>query len=191
MLDQKVGVDPAGSADWQAGTVVWSPGRQQYDFFGWFEVEAAAQSPTMTLFVHSRPAYAVKHNDVYWDDAELVLASPSIIPAAGIMSLADVDEPRSVDYVVKIYWIGDPEIDWQAALDPAGTLHPTLSSLSGAAGEDLIVTIDSTGLALGTYSTTLTLTANPSVPGSPYDLPIQLIVVDELYQAFLPVALRP
>lgn len=72
-LYQKVGLDPTGGDDWQSNNIIWSGERMQYDTYGLFEISATAQAPTMTVYVYSRPNFAVKHNDVYWDDAKLVL----------------------------------------------------------------------------------------------------------------------
>jgi hypothetical protein len=70
-LVQKIGIDPTGGTNWQSSAIVWSGEREQYDVYGLFEVEAVAQASAVTVFVYSQPSWAVKHNDVYWDDARL------------------------------------------------------------------------------------------------------------------------
>jgi hypothetical protein len=185
LLIQKVGIDPTGGDDWQSANIIWGAERLQYDIYGLFEIAATAQAPTMTLFVYSQPAFPVKHNDVYWDDAELISLNPPVTPLA-ITLFTDVDAPQTADYTVNIIWTGDPTIQWNAALDPAGTVIPNLSSTNGLAGDPLLVTLNSSGFSTGVYTTTLTLTANPAVPGSPVSIPITLIVAEEISAVYMP-----
>ncbi|MFZ0548341.1 MAG: hypothetical protein WAM60_23035 [Candidatus Promineifilaceae bacterium] len=189
-LYQKVGIDPTGGDDWQSSNIIWSAERLQYDTYGLFEVSATAQSSTMTVYVYSRPNYAVKHNDVYWDDAQLLsLDTPPVIPLA-ITLLTNADAPQIEDYTVYINWLGDPGTEWHAALDPAGTVTPILSSDSGMDGDPLIVTLDTDGFSTGTYATTLTVTADPAVPNSPVSIPVTLIVAEEISTNYMPMVLN-
>jgi len=189
-LYQKVGIDPTGGTDWQSSNVIWGEARMQYDQFGLFTVEAVAQANTITVFLHSRPNIPVKHNDVYWDDATLSRADYlQVQPASGIGVLLDVDEPKSVKRIVTIDLT--PGLTWTAALDPAGTLKPTLGATSGQAGQNLEVTINSQGLATGTYSTMLTIHAAEGVPGSPATIPITLWVAADVGELYLPAVLNP
>jgi hypothetical protein len=53
--------------------VVWSQGWHIYNgFVQPVTAEATAQSGTVTVFLRSRTKWPFKHNDAYWDDAELV-----------------------------------------------------------------------------------------------------------------------
>lgn len=73
-LHQKVGIDPTGGTDWLSPHIVWSDpglGRIQSDLYGEFVTTAVAQNNIITIFLYSQPRWAVKHNDVYWDDARL------------------------------------------------------------------------------------------------------------------------
>ena len=72
-VTMKVGIDPLGGSNPFAGSVVWSGSAQPYDAYQLFEVEASAQGETVTVFMWSQPTEARKHNDVYWDDASLVV----------------------------------------------------------------------------------------------------------------------
>jgi hypothetical protein len=188
-LYQKVGLDPTGGDDWQSSTIVWNTERLQYDIYGLFEISATAQSPTMTVFIYSRPNFPVKHNDVYWDDAGLVSLALPVDPLA-ITLIADIDAPQSASYDVNIHWTGDPTVQWNAMLDPAGTVTPVLSSNNGLAGQPLMVTVDSSGFLTGSYTTTLILTANPAVPSSPVSIPITLIVAEDISAVYMPVLLK-
>lgn len=74
-------------------------------------------------------------------------------------------------------------------LDPTGTVTPLLSGSSGQAGQPLHVTLDSTGFPVGTYTTSLTLSANPAVPNSPVTIPITMIIAEEVSAVYLPLLL--
>jgi LysM repeat protein len=69
----RVGIDPTGNWDAFAGTVVWSGTYAFFDSWGQLAVEAKAQNNVITVFLRAEPNFPVKHNDIYWDDAQLVL----------------------------------------------------------------------------------------------------------------------
>lgn len=82
-----VGIDPTGGTDWSAPTVVRSPEGNAYDQWTLFQVEATAQSSTVTVFIHTRADWTDRipriNNDVYIDDASLVAigqATPTPLP---------------------------------------------------------------------------------------------------------------
>ena len=95
-MHMKVGIDPFGGDDPWSPNVVWSPERDTYDVWGYYEVRAVAQSDKVTVFTHSMPDKGMKHNDVYVDDAELVVvaggattfspppAAPNNVPAPAV-----------------------------------------------------------------------------------------------------------
>jgi hypothetical protein len=65
----KVGIDPCGGENPWGPNVVWGSEHDSYDQFGYYEVRATAQCDKVTVFTHSMPAKAMKHNDIYVDDA--------------------------------------------------------------------------------------------------------------------------
>lgn len=69
----KVGIDPTGGTNPQAAAVVWSQERFVYDNFEEFSVEAVAEAERVTVFTYSSNAYPVGTNNVYWDDAALII----------------------------------------------------------------------------------------------------------------------
>jgi len=76
-----VGIDPTGGVDPHSPNVIWSGGKHCYNGYVTLrEVEAVAENDIVTVFLHSRTIMPFKHNDVYWDDAWLVV-------------LGDVPEP--------------------------------------------------------------------------------------------------
>lgn len=72
-MHMRVGIDPTGGDDPWSPNVVWSPEHDSYDNFGYYEVRAVAQADKVTVYTHSMPEKGMKHNDVYVDDAELVV----------------------------------------------------------------------------------------------------------------------
>lgn len=187
ILQQRIGLDPTGGTDWQSGNIIWGTARTQYDLYGLFEVSATANASTMTLFVYSQPAYAVKHNDVYWDDARLSTQEELVITVDPSQAtfVADVDTPQTVSRAIQITANGS--LTWNATIEPGGTLTPQLSATSGTTGTDLTITIDSTPYGLGTYTANLTLTTDPPALGSPLTIPLTLIVLPDLQEGYLPI----
>lgn len=88
-VNMRIGIDPAGGTNPYSPAIVWSDYKQPYDAYQQFTVEAQAQGSTVTVFTISAPDEARKHNDIYWDDAELVVtgagaaAAPTAAPATG------------------------------------------------------------------------------------------------------------
>jgi len=75
----RIGIDPTGGANPFSPDIVWSPEREAFDRWVEFSVEAVAKNDTVTVFTHSRPdwSWARLNNDVYLDDASLVVLSGS------------------------------------------------------------------------------------------------------------------
>ena len=192
-LLQKVGIDPSGGTSWESSNIIWSSPKEQYNEYGQFYVCGTAQTNELTVFVFSEPIWAAKHNDVYWDDAELVVYEPElIIPQIdGISFVTDVDIPRTLSQEVVIEIPDDPWVSWSAAIANGGTLVPTLSATNGVAGDDIMVTVDSTGLGIGTHTADLIITSTPHLAGSPATVPVSLIVVQELHTTDLPYLTAP
>ncbi|HLB50398.1 MAG TPA: LysM domain-containing protein [Anaerolineales bacterium] len=83
-MNLKVGIDPYGGADPFSPKIVWSKPWDSYDVYSQFSVEAVAQSNAVTVFTYSRPIYPLQHNDMYVDDAALVVVgSGAVAPAPG------------------------------------------------------------------------------------------------------------
>lgn len=72
-MHMKVGIDPTGGTNPWAASVVWGAEQDSYDQFGQYTVEAVARSSSVTVFTYSQPVYPLQHNDVYVDDASLVV----------------------------------------------------------------------------------------------------------------------
>lgn len=76
----RVGIDPKGGTDPFSASVVWSPEGDPVDAWQLFQVEAVAQASQLTVFVYSNPEFRNRNNDVYVDDASLVMVAPPPTP---------------------------------------------------------------------------------------------------------------
>jgi len=76
----RIGIDTKGGGDVFSPAIVWSPEQNAYDAWHHFEVEAVAQSSTVTVYVYSYPNYRSQDNNVYVDDASLVVVAPPPAP---------------------------------------------------------------------------------------------------------------
>jgi len=74
----RVGIDPYGGDNPFSPNVVWAPEKEAFDQWVEFAVETQARADTVTVFTHSRPdwGWARVSNDVYLDDASLVVVQP-------------------------------------------------------------------------------------------------------------------
>ena len=72
-MHMKIGIDPTGGTDPWSKDIIWSPEKDVYDKFEQYDVQAVARSNKITIFTHSRPENPMEHNDVYLDDAELIV----------------------------------------------------------------------------------------------------------------------
>jgi LysM repeat protein len=91
----RVGIDPLGGTDPFTQTVAWSVEQPAWDKFVQYQVETVAISDTVTVFTHSRPEWdwARNNNDVYLDDASLVIVGAHTTPTA-IITLTLQTTPR-------------------------------------------------------------------------------------------------
>ncbi len=187
-LYQRIGIDPTGGTDWQSPNIIWGEMRQQYDEFGLFSVEATAQAETITVFTWSKAWIPAKHNDVYWDDATLTLTQYGQVSTNNITAIVDVDEPKTITQTIQIEVAGG--VTWTVSLDPTGTITPTLTQAQGTETTNVGVAFNTNDLSLGTFSNTITITFNPTLPNSPIEIPLTVIVVPEVESLFLPTIIK-
>ncbi len=69
----RVGIDPTGDTNWESGSVVWSDYFNPLDQWQIACVEAVADSEIITVFLWASPNGPRQNQDVYWDDATLVV----------------------------------------------------------------------------------------------------------------------
>ncbi len=132
----QVGIDPTGQWDAWSGSVIWSGSYAFYDSWRQLAVEAVAQNNVITVFMRSNPAFPVKHNDMYWDDAVLIAVgtggepSPptatSVAPAPATATSAIPPSPTAT--------CAPAPSDWVTYYVQRGD---TLYSLAGATGTTL------------------------------------------------------
>ena len=75
-----IGIDPTAGIDGSSPNVVWSAPVKEYNQWVQLQVTAVARSATVTVFTRGAPLYRVKHNDSYWDDANVVASAPPSPP---------------------------------------------------------------------------------------------------------------
>jgi LysM repeat protein len=83
-VDMWVGIDPQGGTDPFSSNITWSDPVRRYDEWFLMSVEATAATSAVTVFVRSEPQYPVKHNDIYVDDALLVVIGQGTVPTAAV-----------------------------------------------------------------------------------------------------------
>jgi len=77
----RVGIDPTGGTDPFADTVVWGEGRHIYNAHAEVRSNSVVSvAGAVTVFLRSTTRWPFKHNDAYWDDAELVVVGGSPQP---------------------------------------------------------------------------------------------------------------
>jgi hypothetical protein len=69
----RVGIDPKGGIDPFSGEIIWSPYFNPLDQYQVACVEAVAQSDLVTVYLWASPDGPRQNQDVYWDDASLVI----------------------------------------------------------------------------------------------------------------------
>lgn len=82
-MGMRIGIDPFGGTNPFSANIQWTPVNDVYDTWGFYAIEAVAQNSTVTVFTRSAPHYGLQHNDIYLDDASLVVvgSSPANNPA--------------------------------------------------------------------------------------------------------------
>jgi len=111
----RIGIDPTGGTVPTSTHIVWSPEAPAFDQWTYFGVQARALSSTITVWTHSRPEwdFARANNDVYLDDANLVVVGPPaefwIQPAQPELGqLTSVRVRSEVDHADVALTIADP-----------------------------------------------------------------------------------
>lgn len=181
---QRVGIDPTGGTNWQSEDILWGATRVQSDFYEPFVVTATAQTNTITIYAYSHPEWAVKHNDAYWDDAYLGEVEP-VLPEGDLTLTVTPDTPLVRTVTVNPNWLCDPGTSWEVIVEPDGPFAPSVSTTSGATGEELVVTFGAVGLSRGVYEATLQF-SSPDTEESLPAIPVTIDVQMDLVHLFLP-----
>lgn len=162
----RIGIDPTGGTVPTSTNVIWSAEAHAFDQWTAFSVQAQAVSNTVTVFTHSRPEWdwARKNNDIYLDDASLVVLGP---PA----DLLSVEPPQ-------------PELGQLTTVRLTRSLSDSLAALAIADPHALPVTPTVAGVETWqftpTVSGTYTLTLSTSVYSTPVTSTVQAIAAAHL-----------
>lgn len=81
-MAMRIGIDPTGGTNPWAGSVVWSGWGNPLDAWAYFAVETTAQGGVVTVFLYSNPDWPKQNQDVYYDDASLVVIGEAPPPPA-------------------------------------------------------------------------------------------------------------
>ncbi len=69
----RVGIDPTGDTNYTANTIIWSPYFNPLDSWQVACIEAIAERDIVTVYLWASPDGPRQNQDVYWDDASLVV----------------------------------------------------------------------------------------------------------------------
>ncbi len=146
-----VGIDPAGGRNPFSDNVVWGQGAHIYNAYAQVpSVKATAQSDSVTVFMRAHVRYPFKHNDAYWDGAELVVLAESALAAP----------PR-----------GKPRIQYERlfVLLPPGANADWASAVVEATWDDYRYTIGGSAddAGIGDLDSRIVLVVNPEKWGGP------------------------
>lgn len=81
-MGMRIGIDPTGGTNPWAASVVWSGWGNPLDAWGYFAVETTAQGSMVTVFLYSNPDWPKQNQDVYYDDASLVVIGDAPPPTS-------------------------------------------------------------------------------------------------------------
>ncbi|MCA9984064.1 MAG: hypothetical protein KDE59_07210 [Anaerolineales bacterium] len=115
-------------------------------------------------------------------------------PGAFALMVTPADLPLTQVYELHLYNDGWQPASYVVTVDGSGDIVPTIQGDSGtlAPTESGVVgvTVATGNRPFGTYHGTVTISA-PGVPGTPFDLPVTVQVVDDIQRLYLPSLPRP
>jgi hypothetical protein len=113
------------------------------------------------------------------------------VQPAGLGLISEINDPKVLTRSLTILNTGPGALTWTVSLSPTSTLVPILSPTGGSQGEQLTVTVNTQGLAIGYYTATLRIDAVPTETlGRPKIADVTLHVVTEYRRAYLPTIMR-
>jgi hypothetical protein len=113
------------------------------------------------------------------EEAELHPQRIAVSPAA-LHFLVEDDGPDPASRTLVVEQMGCQPFTWNVS-DDAGWLH------TQRVGQTVQVSVDPTGLSVGTWQATITVDAQAGVIGSPVEVPVRVTVVDRLRPTYMPV----
>ena len=155
----KIGVDPLGGDGGKANPfspqIIWSAEQSPLDAYRPFSIEVEAKSATVIVYLFATMKDPVKHNDVFWDDVRITIATPVGTPtpdpalatpdpavAATQTAEAAPPAPPSTDVTVTVQ-SGDTMLgiafDNGITLEELQRLNPDVQPETLQVGETLII----------------------------------------------------
>ena len=83
-MNLRVGIDPTGGSNPFSANVIWSTPQDSFDHFSVLSIDVPAQADRVTVFTYARPVLALQHNDVYLDEASLIVLGAGTTPTIEI-----------------------------------------------------------------------------------------------------------
>jgi hypothetical protein len=118
-----------------------------------------------------------------------LFATDMVARPSPILKLAAIGSPAAVTKVT-VSSTSQATFNWTASLAVSGS-WATISGTSGVSGSQTTVTLTPSGLPKGTYKGTLHVHATTSGVITPdQDIPVQLVVADNIYKTYLPNTIR-
>ena len=185
-MHMKVGIDPTGGDNPWSSNVIWSPEHDSYDQYSYYEVRVVAQSDKVTVFTHTMPDKGLKHNDVYVDDAELVVidgntafsspASASTPPQAVVASAPrPTPLPRPDGAIVHIVQPGDTvfglSLQYDVPMDQIFQLNGLTKDSYLQIGQELVLAPGKSAATAAPPAITSTATSVP-IAAAPIPSPV-------------------
>ncbi len=84
----RIGIDPNGGSDPYSGNIRWSGFASPFDWghFAGLSVDATASASQITVFTYYTADKAMRFNDVFWDDASLIMTGSGGTSSGGSSS---------------------------------------------------------------------------------------------------------
>ncbi len=203
----RVGIDPLGGTDPLTTSVAWSVEQPAWDKFVQFQVETVALSNTVTVFTHSRPEWdwARSNNDVYLDDASLVLVGAYATPTVTLPPqiripwrdrLASTATPFPAGAITHTVQMGDTlfgvALKYGVQISDVLRLNRITTSTELFVGQPLVVQIvPATPTPLPSPTTLATITPAPEPTITPMPIAVATAVLPPTPSAVVAAPPRP
>jgi LysM repeat protein len=171
----RVGIDPYGGTNPFSSDIVWSPEQDAFDRWVEFSVQAKALGDTVTVFTHSRPDWdwARQNNDVYLDDASLVVVTPTAAALAVSKPVARPSTSKPAAQPIVSYSMVTTDSELNAILN-VWAMAAAITAKSGTPTTSITSTVSVTSTA------NITSTASVTPPSSGAPRIHQVVVGDTL-----------
>jgi LysM repeat protein len=185
-MNLRIGIDPTGGTNAFSPSVIWGDPGNSFDSWTLFTLQATAQGSSVTVFTRSTPYWAVQHNDVYADDASLVVVGASDSGGSSGVSAPPASNPPPAAGPGGTYTVQPGDILTRIAYQQGVTVDAIVAanhlkdSNMLSVGQVLIIPGGGTGSPGDSGGTT----SPPAATPGPLTGPISYVVVagDSLYK---------